>query len=122
MLLYLHLMILDPCHPVLCGANSVCDRVKGECHCAPGFKGSPPDCVREVRCRGNSECRRDEACHNGRCLDPCHSPAPRACGVNTRCFADRHAPICRCEEGFIGDPFRGCQLPKTIQEQGKSNN
>lgn len=40
-------------------------------------------------------------------LDACSSQAN--CGQNTVCQAKNHGAICRCRDGFYGDPIAGCR-------------
>ena len=36
------------------------------------------------------------------------------CGQNARCTARNHRPVCRCNSGYTGDPFRYCSpIPKS---------
>lgn len=95
---------LNPCSPSPCGPNSDC-RVVGDspaCSCLPSFIGTPPNCRPE--CTINPECQSTQACINQKCTDPCIG----SCGINARCSVANHIPICSCNEGFTGDPFRGC--------------
>lgn len=94
----------NPCFPSPCGPNSECKEVNEQavCSCSPTYLGTPPGCRPE--CSLNSECPFDKACVNQKCTDPC----PGACGINARCSAINHNPICSCKEGQIGDPFTRC--------------
>ena len=99
---------IDPCDPNPCGPNSNPPQTIGErceCSCLPGMIGSPPNCRPE--CVVNSECPQDKACINQKCQDPC----PGLCGINAYCRVRNHAPICVCNQGYVGDPFSACQLP-----------
>lgn len=40
-------------------------------------------------------------------VDACSSQAN--CGQNTVCQAKNHGAICRCRDGFYGDPIAGCR-------------
>jgi hypothetical protein len=95
----------NPCVPSPCGPNSIC-RAVGDypaCTCVEGMIGNPPNCRPE--CTTNSECSSKFACINQKCKDPC----PGACGSESRCATINHSPVCTCEVGYTGDPFRGCQ-------------
>lgn len=96
----------DPCLPNPCGANAICRQV-GEtsaCSCLPNYFGSPPNCRPE--CTINSDCPSNRACMQERCRDPC----PGSCGFEAECSVLNHIPICRCRDGFTGDPFTQCNL------------
>lgn len=95
---------VNPCKPSPCGPYSVC-RVINEhavCSCQSNYIGSPPACRPE--CMVSSECPQDKACMKNKCQDPCVA----TCGLNARCNAINHNPICTCPSGFIGDPFVQC--------------
>lgn len=97
---------INPCSPSPCGPNSVCKNIndQGVCSCIQGFIGSPPSCRPE--CIVSNECPTNQACINQKCVDPCRG----ACGSNARCEVINHSPICSCNEGQTGDPFRSCQV------------
>lgn len=100
----------NPCIPSPCGPNSQC-KVQGEspsCSCLPQFIGSPPNCKPE--CITNSECAYNLACTNMKCKDPC----PGSCAPNAECHVVSHSPICKCRNGYVGDPFSQCVI-----QQGK---
>lgn len=95
----------EVCSPSPCGPNSICRDI-GEhavCSCLPGFMGVPPQCRPE--CVISSECAPTQACINQKCVDPCIG----VCGMNARCEVINHSPICSCNEGQMGDPFKSCQ-------------
>lgn len=96
---------IEPCKPSPCGPNSICRNVNGYavCGCVNSYIGSPPNCRPE--CTVSSDCKLNEACSNFKCIDPC----PGACGINTNCIVLNHNPICKCIQGFSGDPFSICQ-------------
>ncbi|VEN46221.1 unnamed protein product [Callosobruchus maculatus] len=104
----------DPCLPTPCGPNSQCKVVGNQaaCSCLPNFIGRPPNCRAE--CTINAECPGNLACQNEKCRDPC----PGSCGSFTSCVVVKHAPVCRCVDGYTGDPFTGCSLipPTAITE------
>jgi hypothetical protein len=93
-----------PCQPSPCGPNSQCREVNSQavCSCIPNYIGSPPGCRPE--CTSNSECSTHHSCINRKCKDPCLG----SCGSSAICHTSNHQPICRCSEGYTGDPFSGC--------------
>ncbi|CAH0390731.1 unnamed protein product [Bemisia tabaci] len=94
----------DLCNPNPCGPNSICRITNGfaVCSCQPGLIGSPPLCRPE--CIVSTECPLTQACIRSKCADPCTG----TCGVNAECRVINHSPICSCEPGHTGDPFRQC--------------
>lgn len=91
----------DPCIPSPCGSNAICKL--GICSCLPEFQGNPligcrPECVL------NSECSRNKACINSKCVDPC----PGVCGRNAICDVPNHIPMCSCSPGMEGNAFVQC--------------
>lgn len=104
----------DVCTPSPCGPNSRCRDVNNHavCTCLQGFIGTPPLCRPE--CVVSSECEPTLGCVNHKCVDPCRG----ACGLNARCEVFNHSPICSCNAGETGDPFRSCQpLPIVDHEE-----
>lgn len=103
----------DPCNPSPCGPNSQCREINGQgvCSCVQGYNGSPPQCRPE--CVVSSECSATQACVNQKCVDPCRG----TCGSNARCEVINHSPICSCQVGQTGDPFKSCYElpPKAIE-------
>lgn len=95
----------NPCQPSSCGPNSLC-RISNDntavCACIEGFQGSPPMCRPE--CVVSSECPSTKSCVNQKCINPCVN----ACGVSARCEVINHSPICSCNPGQTGDPFKNC--------------
>lgn len=91
----------DPC--ALCGTNAICEN--GVCKCRPEYFGDPYVACRP-ECSINSDCPSNKACRNFKCQDPC----PGVCGINAHCTVVNHAPICSCDNGYIGDPFVSCRL------------
>ena len=57
-------------------------------------------------CLLNYDCSLALACINTKCLDPC----PGTCGINAECTVLNHNPVCKCHEGYHGDPFVQCSL------------
>ena len=58
-----------------------------------------PECVLHSECPGNL------ACLGEKCRDPC----PGACGPAAECEVINHKAVCRCQQGYEGDPFTGCR-------------
>ncbi|KAG5895967.1 hypothetical protein JTB14_027967 [Gonioctena quinquepunctata] len=98
----------DICNPSPCGPNALCDN--GICTCIPEYRGDPysecrPECVL------NSDCRKDLACINNKCKDPC----PGTCGQNAQCTVFNHIPSCTCIENYRGNAFVSCSpIPAEI--------
>lgn len=97
----------DPCSPNPCGSNTKCN--EGVCSCLPEYSGDPyvackPECVL------SSECPRDRACVNRKCINPC----PGTCGQNALCEVNNHIPMCSCPSGMSGNAFVQCDPFKSI--------
>lgn len=94
----------NPCVPTPCGPNSNCHTVNevAVCSCLPNYIGRAPNCRPE--CMTNSECTRNLACVNERCIDPCIG----TCGAYATCSVFNHQAVCRCQDQFTGDPFSAC--------------
>lgn len=104
---------INPCSVDACGENAVCNAVNHgiECSCLNGFVGNPYiECSKVQGCRRDSECASSEACINGQCDSPCR------CGVSALCEVVNHRPICRCPNGYSGDPNIGCNPPTNACE------
>lgn len=97
---------IDPCVPSPCGPNSQCKvsaaNEQPVCSCLQHYVGRAPNCRPE--CTSNSECAGNLACINLRCQNPCVG----TCGIQTTCLVNNHRPICRCLDGYAGDPFSEC--------------
>lgn len=99
---------INPCSVDACGENAECSPVNHgvECRCLNGFVGNPYiECSKIQGCRRDSECSSSEACINGQCDSPCR------CGVSALCEVINHRPVCRCPNGYSGDPNIGCNPP-----------
>lgn len=96
--------VKNPCNPSPCGPNSHCNAINGVavCACITGFKGTPPSCRPE--CVVSSDCARNRACNNQKCIDPCIG----TCGISAECVVINHNPICSCPASYTGDPFVKC--------------
>lgn len=44
----------------------------------------------------------------------CKNPCPGSCAPNAECHVVSHSPICKCPNGYVGDPFSQCVI-----QQGK---
>lgn len=99
----------DPCYPSPCGLNTVCRRNNNNahCECLPGYFGSPYGSGCRPECTINSDCARNLACANTKCVDPC----PGTCGHNAQCHVVNHNAICSCRDNYVGDPFLECHVP-----------
>ena len=95
---------VDPRNPDPCGPYSQCRNSNNiaACSCLPGFEGSPPNCRPE--CRTPSECAKLLACINQKCRDPC----PGNCGASAECEVFNHYAVCRCQQGYEGNPYESC--------------
>lgn len=110
-------VLINPCLPSPCGANSQCRDIGGapSCSCLAGYIGNPPNCRPE--CTINADCPSNRACIREKCMDPC----PGSCGLNALCSVINHTPICTCAIGLIGDPFINC-YPKPLPCKYNFNN
>lgn len=84
----------------------------GSCSCIPEYFGDPytgcrPECVT------NTDCPRERACSNNKCIDPC----PGVCGTNAECHVINHSPSCSCIQGYIGNPLSACHEPPIVQRE-----
>ena len=66
---------------------------------------SPP---LDVGCEVNPDCPVHKACFNRVCRDPCVVNDP--CGLNAFCRVEAHQAVCRCPEGYLGNPRVECKL------------
>ncbi|XP_066901573.1 neurogenic locus notch homolog protein 1-like, partial [Halyomorpha halys] len=103
--------IITPCQPSPCGANAICREQNGagSCSCLPEYIGNPYEGCRP-ECVLNSDCPSNRACIKNKCQDPC----PGTCGQNAECHVVNHIPVCTCNSGYTGDPFKYCNLIPTI--------
>ena len=97
--------------PDPCGRYAQCRNVGGvaACSCLPGYVGVPPNCRPE--CLIHSECPSNRACIDEKCRDPC----PGACAAGAECTVIMHNAVCRCQQGYEGDPFTGCRRVTTSE-------
>ncbi|KAF0298053.1 Neurogenic locus notch 1 [Amphibalanus amphitrite] len=96
-----------PCFPNPCGPNADCQEKNGvaQCVCRTGYPRGDPISGCRPECVTNEECSFSQACMRQKCRDPC----PGVCGLNAQCTVQNHNPICRCNEGYRGDPFTVCR-------------
>lgn len=92
----------DPCFPSPCGPNTHCNN--GVCSCIAEYNGDPyrgcrPECVL------NSDCPRNRACVQQKCVDPC----PGSCGQQAICEVMNHVPMCSCPPPLEGNAFVQCR-------------
>ena len=97
----------DPCNPSPCGLNADCKVLGGQavCQCVRDYQGDPLEECRP-ECLLSYDCPARLACINTKCQDPC----PGTCGINAECTVQNHNPVCRCHDGYHGDPFIQCSL------------
>lgn len=102
---------IDPCllrEP--CGINAECFVRHGhaECRCLSGYRGNSYERCVPVGCRSNNECPMDRQCIDGQCIDACLYDNP--CSSRAECRVQNHQPVCRCPNGWIGNPYIRCRL------------
>lgn len=97
---------LDPCYPSPCGQNSVCraQNDRAICSCLPGFFGNANGEECRPECTLSSDCSKDKACVNAKCVNPCSG----VCGYGALCNTINHNPVCSCPTNMIGNPFVQC--------------
>lgn len=93
--------VKDKCRPNPCGSNSECKG--GVCSCISDYIGNPyfgchPECIL------NTECPRNKACINNKCVDPCVN----MCGQEALCSVVNHIPMCDCQYGYTGNAYVAC--------------
>lgn len=99
---------INPCVEDSCGENAYCTAVNhaAECHCIQGYNGNPYifcDVYRE--CQTDNDCSLDKACINAKCSSPC------SCGENALCEVQNHRSVCKCPNGYTGNPSIACSAP-----------
>lgn len=103
----------NPCDPSPCEPNVPC-KIYND-NVAICDVCSSPDAIYNPQCRpeciSNSECPFDKACLGQRCKDPC----PGSCGYNAYCEVNNHNPMCRCNQGFAGNPYEQCVQPTATE-------
>ena len=84
------------------------------CMCPEGsYVGNSGRCETTVavpECTEHPDCRNNEVCHTGSCIDAC---LVLACGSGAICSTTLHDIECSCPPGYTGDPREACLLCKT---------
>ncbi|KAK0077732.1 hypothetical protein PV325_003506, partial [Microctonus aethiopoides] len=95
-----------------CDQNEECLIINNvpTCQCFTGYVPyDPTDLVSNYGCLkycdDNSNCELTEKCENNKCIPACGFGT---CGINSQCIEQNHIAICRCPDGFIGDPNSEC--------------
>merc|ERR1719350_2689151 len=98
---------VNPCD---CGSGASCfiENHRPICVCPPGFIGDPQIACVPIGCQSDNECRDQETCVDGNCVNPCLIQDP--CGRNAECYPSRHRAMCECIPGYEGDPFVACEV------------
>lgn len=61
-------------------------------------------------CITNDDCPFHLSCHNQRCVSACL--LENTCGRGSFCHVQNHEPVCRCPEGYQGNPLVECRPRK----------
>ena len=64
-----------------------------------------------AQCQYHPDCRSNEVCHTGTCVDAC---LISSCGINALCTAQQHDIACVCRPGYTGDPLNICIPSKNV--------
>ena len=102
--------VVNPCNTYHCGINAECKEKNqaAACVCLSGLKGDPyVECKHE--CTTNPDCPSNKACDNNKCSDPCED----VCGAHATCSMMNYNAICKCNTGYVGDPFSACYAKPT---------
>lgn len=78
-----------------------------------------PATVVPVECYVNEDCPNDRICKNEHCVNPCTYDRP--CGRGAFCHAQDHRAICKCPNGYNGNPLIECIPPSEATIGCKSN-
>lgn len=109
---------IEACRIDRCGVNAICTSRNHQaiCSCAPGYTGNAhyectnvPKGVIEVippECYTDRECVLDKVCRNERCVNPCTYDSP--CAPTAFCSVRNHQAICKCPNGYDGNPAIDC--------------
>ncbi|CAH1100710.1 unnamed protein product [Psylliodes chrysocephalus] len=112
---------IEACRIDRCGVNAICTSRNHQaiCSCAPGYTGNAhyectnvPKGVIEVippECYTDRECVLDKVCRNERCVNPCTYDSP--CAPTAFCSVRNHQAICKCPNGYDGNPAIDCIAP-----------
>lgn len=66
----------------------------------------------QPECKSDTDCPGDKACVNRRCQNPCILANP--CGTDAECKPLQHRPVCRCRDGWSGNPQILCYKRKQL--------
>lgn len=87
----------NPCEPNTCGIGARCDPNRTPaCYCPENTRGNPY-----------------KSCKHESYLPPSVLCQPGNCGENADCYVSNNREMCFCKNGFIGDPYIGCQPQKS---------
>lgn len=87
----------NPCEPNTCGIGARCDPNRSPaCYCPENTRGNPY-----------------KSCKHESYLPPSVLCQPGNCGENADCYVSNNREMCFCKNGFIGDPYIGCQPQKS---------
>ncbi|ODN00059.1 Adhesion G protein-coupled receptor E1 [Orchesella cincta] len=136
------------CANVTCGENASCIRNTKQvavCRCKDGYIGNPyVECKDKSltttttegfpspptttpsnsypndRCNSHKDCPNDRACIHNTCQDPCTIQS--ICGPDSYCNeTTHHIPVCKCKEGYTGDPYSSQEGQKCESSHCKPN-
>ena len=62
--------------------------------------------VPKGECEHDPDCPTNKACIENQCKDPCDVYDP--CGREAICETSNHRPVCKCPEGWGGNPHDQC--------------
>lgn len=66
----------------------------------------------QPECTKYDDCPFDKSCVNQKCVSPCS--LADSCGRGSFCHAQNHQPVCRCPNGYTGDPRVACNPRKYL--------
>ncbi|XP_038215243.1 fibrillin-1-like [Zerene cesonia] len=102
-------------HP--CPLNSACENTPGSfiCNCVNGtiHDISTNHCKRPGDCFSDDDCSEITKCLENQCVNPCDKSP---CAANTDCYVSKHEPVCECQSGSHGDPYKGCVKFECIKD------
>lgn len=103
-------VVKDTCYPSPCGPNTHCSN--GICACVSDYNGDPyvgcqPECIL------NTQCARNQACIQNKCVNPC---AINPCAREAVCDVINHLAICSCPFGLTGNPHIACVKVESMKK------
>uniref|UniRef100_A0A2S2QFK9 Neurogenic locus notch 2 n=1 Tax=Sipha flava TaxID=143950 RepID=A0A2S2QFK9_9HEMI len=122
---------VEACRIDPCGINAQCVSLNHQsaCSCPPGYTGNPhiecslqqatPMLPPQPECMKNDDCAPEKSCVNQKCISPC--TLDDSCGRGSFCHTQNHQPVCRCPNGYTGDPRIAC-IPPSISNVGCVSN